>query len=103
MPGHMAKIMRAIFRMKNMLPSFETMSESFLRCSRDRAAPHHTFKGRPFYTSHVEYVLKSEGYTGTWWYNKSDAKERVMRPREEWIAIPVPQLVTPDDFQRTRV
>jgi len=61
------------------------------------------YKGRPFYTSHVATVLNNEGYTGTYWYNRTDAKARVARPREEWIGIPVPELITPEDFQRVQV
>ncbi len=63
----------------------------------------YTYKGKPFYTSHIETVLKNDGYTGLYYYNKTDSKEQVVRPRDEWIGIPVPQLVTPEDFQRVQV
>ncbi len=63
----------------------------------------HTYRGKPFYTSHIESVLKNDGYCGTYYYNKTDSKEMAHRPREEWIGIPVPQLVTAEDFQRAQV
>ncbi|MES2292908.1 MAG: recombinase family protein [Pseudomonadota bacterium] len=62
-----------------------------------------TYNGKGFYTSHVEHVLKNEGYTGTYYYNQSDSQKKMMRAREEWIPITVPQLVSPEDFQRLQV
>ena len=56
-----------------------------------------------FYTSHIESILKSEYYTGTYWFNKTDSRERVARPRNEWVAVPIPQIITPELFQQAQL
>jgi hypothetical protein len=51
-------------------------------------------RGKPWTTSAVERVLKLELYCGTAYYNTINSRTRRPRPREEWIAIPVPPIVT---------
>ena len=53
----------------------------------------------------VAAILKNETYTGRWFFGKTrlvkrgEKKVSVPRPREEWIAVPVPPIV---DKQRGR-
>jgi site-specific DNA recombinase len=59
----------------------------------------------------VLWILSNETYLGTWYFNKTKRittpgkgkedpkrKRQVPRDREEWIGIPVPPLVTPEEF-----
>lgn len=63
----------------------------------------------------VRHILRNETYTGTWHYGKtkiiSDGKEhtrkakskcglgkQVPRPREEWVSVTVPSIITRQDF-----
>lgn len=62
-----------------------------------------TRSGAPFYTSQVESILKAEYYTGTYWFNRWDSRANVERPRDQWVAIPIPQIITEDVFQRAQV
>ncbi len=75
---------------------------------RDRGIP--SPSGKPQWgTSTLDRLLRNEGYIGTVYYNR---KERIQgatrgrmtrnreRPREEWIAIPVPAIIDRDTFDR---
>jgi site-specific DNA recombinase len=50
----------------------------------------------------VRRLLNSEVYTGRAYYNRDQVipgtKERRVRPRNEWIAVPIPAIVTPERF-----
>lgn len=58
--------------------------------------------GNPFYTSEVHKILTREDYVGTHHYNRMDSRARKERPREEWIAVPVPVIVPEKDFRRVQ-
>jgi DNA invertase Pin-like site-specific DNA recombinase len=58
---------------------------------------------KPFYTSAVEKILKDERYTGTYWFNKTEACTRKLRPRDEWVAIPIPVIIPAEDFQQVQL
>lgn len=58
--------------------------------------------GKPIYASLVEKILKNETYAGTAWYGVRDSKTGIKRPKEEWIPIKVPPIVSPEDFQRVQ-
>ena len=61
----------------------------------------------------IRHILKNETYTGRWYYGKTkmieDGKQRkpkpkcgfgkqVMRPKEEWIGVPVPAIIDEETF-----
>ncbi len=67
----------------------------------------------------IRNILKNETYAGTWHYGKTkmvrDGKEhtrkqkpsrglgkQVPRPREEWIGVPVPALISNEDFEKVK-
>jgi site-specific DNA recombinase len=58
--------------------------------------------GNPFYTSVVHAILTREDYAGTHYYNRLDSRTRRERPRSEWIAVPVPKIVSQKDFKRVQ-
>jgi site-specific DNA recombinase len=78
----------------------------------------HVAKKRPvgiWSDAMIRHILKNETYTGIWHYGKTkminDGKEnsrpqkpkrgfgkQVSRPREEWIEVPVPAIINPEDF-----
>ena len=75
---------------------------------RDRRIPSPT--GKPQWgTSAIDRVLRNEAYVGTVYYNRHERIEGATRgrktrlrerPREEWIAIPVPAIIDRDTFDR---
>jgi site-specific DNA recombinase len=62
-----------------------------------------TRTGSHWYTSEIEKILKAEYYTGTYWFNKKNSREKVEHPREEWVAIPIPQIIAPELFQQVQL
>ena len=75
---------------------------------RDRGIPSPT--GKPLWgTSTLDRLLRNETYIGTVYYNRYERIEGGTRgrktrprerPREEWIAIPVPAIIDRDTFER---
>ena len=63
---------------------------------------HTTSAGKRFQMSYVEKVLKHEIYVGRAWYNRRDVKRDVTRPKEEWIEVAVPAIISEEDFQRVQ-
>lgn len=76
-----------------------------------------TRRGGPWRDTMVHHILSNECYTGRRYYNKTQAVEpktrrnprgyvkrlkssHAMRPREEWIEIPVPRLISDEIFKR---
>lgn len=61
--------------------------------------------GRPWSRSLVGKILRNETYTGTLYYGKTrvvhDSNGRTQKPRDksEWIAIPVPQIISREMFE----
>ncbi len=49
--------------------------------------------------STVSKILNNETYTGTWYYGKYNSRKREMNPREKWIAVPVPAIISPAQFK----
>ena len=82
--------------------------------------PHHPRSGRhPWSSSVVHHILADPIYAGTAYANRysfvppkkprrdrgprsHEASSRQLKPREQWIAIPVPALVDPDTWDRAR-
>jgi site-specific DNA recombinase len=72
--------------------------------------------GKPIWqTSTIDRLLRNESYIGTMYYNRYESVEGVgprgaryrktrqrERPREEWIAIPVPAIIDRDTFERVK-
>ncbi len=54
--------------------------------------------GKPFYTSTVHAILTREAYKGVYYYNRHDSRTRRLRPRDEWIAVPVPEIIPAKEF-----
>ena len=75
---------------------------------RDRGIP--SPSGKPQWgTSTLDRLLRNEAYIGTVYYNRYERIEGAVRgrktrprerPREEWIAIPVPAIIDRDTFDR---
>jgi len=61
-----------------------------------------TPKKKPFYAGYVGKILSNEAYTGRAWYNRRQNKTGRERPREEWVAITIPQIIDPETFQRVQ-
>jgi site-specific DNA recombinase len=58
--------------------------------------------GRRFSTGLVHQLLTRETYTGRHWFNRTDSKTGKLKPKDEWIALPVPSIIDSEVYQRTR-
>ncbi len=59
-------------------------------------------RGNAFFTSCVHRILTRETYAGVLHYNQSDSRAQKARPKNEWVAIKVPQIITSDEFSRVQ-
>jgi site-specific DNA recombinase len=60
-------------------------------------------KGRLFYTSLVHRVLTEETYVGRHWTNKKVRKSGKVRPKDEWICVPVEPIISEELFAQTQL
>ena len=58
-----------------------------------------TYRGRRFSAALVHTILTRETYIGSHFYNVQDSRTRKVRPREEWIEVKVPAIVSESDFE----
>ena len=63
----------------------------------------YSYRGKPFYTSAVEKILKGEVYTGTFWYNTIDSRTRKPRPESEHIRVKVPIIIPMETWLATQL
>jgi site-specific DNA recombinase len=61
-----------------------------------------TLRGRAFTTNRIHEILKRETYAGTHYYNRTHAKTRRRRDRDEWIAVETPVIVEPHIFREVQ-
>ena len=57
------------------------------------------YRGRPFSVSNTHFVLTNTSYKGVAYYNMRNSKTRELRPESAWVAVPVPRIVSDDDWQ----
>lgn len=67
------------------------------------ARGYRTPTGKTYYTSRVHSILTDETYIGSAWFNRRDSRTGEPRPREEWIRIPVPPIISETAFQRVQM
>ena len=60
------------------------------------------YRGKLFYTSAVEKILKREAYTGLYYYNRKDNRTHKPRPPSEWVPVPVPIIIDQETFDAVR-
>ena len=58
--------------------------------------------GNPFYTSAVQKLLVRTAYSGVYYYNTHDSRTKKPRPKSEWVSVPVPQIISSQDFNRVQ-
>jgi len=58
--------------------------------------------GNPYYVSIVHAILTRDAYSGVYYYNTHDSRTRRARPKDEWIAVEVPQIIPVKDFKRVQ-
>lgn len=49
--------------------------------------------------SSVGKILKNEAYTGTWYYGKYNCRARKVNPREQWLAVNIPVVISDKAWQ----
>lgn len=59
-----------------------------------------TPKGNKFHTSYVGKILTDEVYVVRFWWGTRDSRSGQARPREEWVLVQVPPIISEEDFQR---
>jgi site-specific DNA recombinase len=63
----------------------------------------YSYRGKSFYTSAVEKILKGEVYTGTFRYNCIDSRTGKLRPESEHIKIKVPVIIPMETWLATQL
>ncbi len=59
-------------------------------------------RGQQFTPPLLHLILRRESYVGRHWYNVKDSKKGKVRPREEWIEVAVPRLITDELFDQAQ-
>lgn len=65
--------------------------------------------GNIWYQTTVTRILRNEDYLGTFYYGKSQVvqnngkRKQVPRPKEEWIAVPIPPILDNEIFQKVQM
>ena len=57
-----------------------------------------TDKGKPFYVGFIGKILRRESYVGRHYFNRYEKDSKVEKPRDEWIEVPVPALISEAQF-----
>jgi site-specific DNA recombinase len=57
-----------------------------------------TIRGKKFSVSNVHDILKRETYAGTHYFDQRDSRTERTKDRSEWIAVPVPPIITRERF-----
>jgi site-specific DNA recombinase len=60
------------------------------------------FRGKRWSKDRVLDIIGEEAYIGRYYYNKRDHKTRKLKPREDWILIPVEPIVDEAIWQRAK-
>ncbi len=61
-----------------------------------------TPEGNAFHVGFVGAVLRRETYSGTHHFNQRDSKTKKEKPREEWVAMKVPAIISKAQFDRVQ-
>jgi DNA invertase Pin-like site-specific DNA recombinase len=57
-----------------------------------------TFRGKPFMISNVHRILTDEVYAGRHYFNRRDTRAQQDRPRDQWIPVDVPPIISRETF-----
>lgn len=66
---------------------------------------HHGFRnkrGNAFFMSCVHRILTRRTYSGLHHYNQMDSRRHKARPKEEWVAVQVPAIISEAEFNRVQ-
>jgi site-specific DNA recombinase len=58
--------------------------------------------GNQFFTSCVHRILTRETYAGLHYWNRTDSRSRKVKPKDEWVAVPMPAIVTQAEFDQVQ-
>ncbi len=61
-----------------------------------------TLRGKPFSISNVHRILTATTYAGRHVFNRVEARSGKAKPRDEWIEVAVPAIVSAEDFERVQ-
>ncbi|HYD29496.1 MAG TPA: recombinase family protein [Azospirillaceae bacterium] len=59
-----------------------------------------SLRGRPFSVGLVHRLLTRESYVGRHYFNMVNSRTRERKPASEWISLPVPPIVSEEDFAK---
>ena len=95
---HEAHVVRKIFELYLSGPT-GALPLGITRLAAWLNAGGYKYRGAKFHVSNIQAVLRNTAYIGVAFYNKRDSKTREMRPEKDWIPIPVPAIVSTEDFE----
>jgi len=50
-------------------------------------------RGQPFRVQFVDNILRNTAYIGEHYFNRTDSRRQVQRPKSEWVSFPMPRIV----------
>jgi site-specific DNA recombinase len=62
----------------------------------------HRFRGKDFHVCSVHRILTATDYTGTFYFNCRDSNTGDDKPSEEWVAVPIPEIISSGDFDQVQ-
>lgn len=62
----------------------------------------HLYRGKPWSKNRILDIIGDESYVGRYSYNKKDHKTNRLKPREEWILIPVDPIIDESVWTRAK-
>ena len=77
-------------------------SVGIARLAEELNAKGWSYRGRPFTPALVHTILTRETYLGRQYYGVKNSRTGEQRPREEWIEVPVPPIISEKTFERVQ-
>ena len=60
------------------------------------------YRGKLWSKNRILDIIGDEAYVGRYYFNKTDSKTRRLKPKEEWVLIPVDAIIDEDTWQRAK-
>lgn len=76
-----------------------TASKGIAKLAEDLNRKGLSYRGRKFTPALVHTILTRESYVGRHYYNKRDSRTGEKRPREEWIEVEVPAIISEKTYE----
>jgi site-specific DNA recombinase len=62
----------------------------------------HSYRGKRWSKNRILDIIGDEAYIGRYYFNKTDSKSRRLKPKDEWVTIPVEAIIDEDTWFKAR-